>query len=72
MSTARANPAPQSRHRQDRDADRAAAKVRHTAERQADDEAPEQEKNQTATDTFEAHAELERPKHYRGRPQRAG
>jgi hypothetical protein len=50
-------------------AERAAAKVRRTAESTASDKPSEREKSQADKDIVEAHAELEQPKHYRGRPR---
>jgi hypothetical protein len=53
----------------DRKAEEAAAKVRHTAEQHDGGKSTEQEKTETDSATVEAHAELERPEHYKGHPR---
>jgi hypothetical protein len=52
----------------DRKADNAASKVRRTAEIRDHKKLNADEKNETASNDFEAHGELERAKHYKGRP----
>ena len=54
----------------DRKAEDAAKKVRRSAEIHAKAEPTEAEKKEAISREFEAHAELERKKHYRGNPGR--
>jgi hypothetical protein len=52
----------------DRRAESAANKVRRTAEIRDHDKLSGIEKDEIASKDFEAHRELERAKHYKGRP----
>jgi hypothetical protein len=59
---------PESQSELDRKAEGAAQKVRHAAEINSCDPRSEGEKIDTDVEVFEAHAELERPEHYKGHP----
>jgi hypothetical protein len=52
-------------------ADKAAQKVRRTAKLRDTETLSEAEKSEAATKEFEAHAELERSKRYKGQPDRS-
>jgi hypothetical protein len=52
-------------------AEHAARKVRRTAEIRDGDRLSGKEKDEVNTNDFEAHAELERSKHYKGQPDRS-
>jgi hypothetical protein len=49
-------------------ADKAAAKVRRTGQRDANDRQSDAEKGRSNQDNADAHAELVQPKYYKGRP----
>jgi hypothetical protein len=52
-------------------AEHAARKVRRTAEIRDAGPLSEKAKDEVNVNEFEAHAELERPKHYKGQPDRS-
>jgi hypothetical protein len=59
---------PESQPELDRKAEGAARKVRRMAEISSSDQHNESERIATDSEIFEAHAELERPEHYKGHP----
>jgi len=59
---------PESQPELDRKAESAAQKVRRAAEVQSCDPQSDGGKIDTDVEVFEAHAELERPEHYKGHP----
>jgi hypothetical protein len=62
---------PHERPQPDHKGEQAAKKVRRTAELRDAHTLGEAETNEIATNDAEAHAELERSKHYKGRPDRS-